>query len=122
MSERRLHVIGSYPAATAEAAMNDMLSRAAPQLAYLPYGEPGERRDWIVHIIINGLRIIPTCASARRAIGRTTSTSSTTPPAARTGCAERRSRHDAEQTLDQGIVLCSTTSAAGGDKDLGLNR
>ena len=58
MSDRRLHVIGSYPAATAEAAMSDMLSRAAPQLAYLPDGETGERRDWIVHII-NGLRDHP---------------------------------------------------------------
>lgn len=55
MGDRRLHVIGSYPAATAEDAMRDMLEKAAPHLAYLPDGETGERRDWIVHII-NGLR------------------------------------------------------------------
>ncbi|WP_300008735.1 hypothetical protein [Pseudonocardia sp.] len=58
MVERRLHVIGSYPAATAPEAMREMLARAAPHLAYLPDGETGERRDWIVHII-NGLREYP---------------------------------------------------------------
>jgi hypothetical protein len=58
MDGRRLHVIGSYPAATAEEAMREMLDRASAHLAYLPDGETGERKDWIVHII-NGLRDHP---------------------------------------------------------------
>lgn len=55
MGDRRLHVIGSYPAAMAEDAICEMLGKAAPHLTYLPDGETGERRDRIVHII-NGLR------------------------------------------------------------------
>lgn len=58
MGERRMHVIGSYPAPTAEEAMRELLVRAGPHLAYLPDGETGERRDWIVHIIA-GLRDHP---------------------------------------------------------------
>ena len=42
MVGRRLHVIGSYLAATAEDAMREMLARAGPHLAYLPDGETGE--------------------------------------------------------------------------------
>jgi len=51
MADRRLHVIGSYPADTAEQAMREMLRRAGRHLAYLPDGETGERREWIAHII-----------------------------------------------------------------------
>ena len=55
MTERRVHAIGSYPADTPEAAMRAVLKHAGPRLAYLPDGETGARRDWIMGII-KGLR------------------------------------------------------------------
>jgi hypothetical protein len=53
--ERRVHLIGSYPADTPEDAMREVLKRAGPHLAYLPDGETGARRNWIASII-DGLR------------------------------------------------------------------
>lgn len=70
MSGRRIHAIGSYPAPTAQEAMRELLERAGPHLAYLPDGETGERRNWIVHII-EGLRDHPDLA-VRREGGWTT--------------------------------------------------
>lgn len=74
MGERRLHVIGSHPAATAEDAMREMLGKVAPPLAYLPDGETGERRDRIVHVI-NGLRGHPDLRVRAEGDRRATSTS-----------------------------------------------
>lgn len=56
-----MHVIGSYPASTPEEAMRDLLTVAAPHLAYLPDGETGARKDWVVGMI-NGLRSHPDLA------------------------------------------------------------
>lgn len=51
MGDRSLHLIGSYPAPSTAEAMREMLDLAGPHLRYLPDGEVGERRNWIVHII-----------------------------------------------------------------------
>jgi len=51
MTERSVHLMGSIPAANAEAAMREVLTRLGPHLRCLPDGETGERRNWIMHII-----------------------------------------------------------------------
>lgn len=45
------HLVGSLPGDTPEEAMRLALERLGPHLRWLPDGETGERRDWIVHII-----------------------------------------------------------------------
>lgn len=58
MADRTLQFIGSYPASSTEAAMREMVELAGSHLRYLPDGEVGERRNWIVHIV-EGLRAHP---------------------------------------------------------------
>ena len=50
-SGRGVHLVGSIPADSAEAAMREATRRLGPRLASLPDGETGERKDWIVHIL-----------------------------------------------------------------------
>lgn len=45
------HLVGSLPGDTAETAMRTALERLGPHLRWLPDGETGPRRDWIVHVI-----------------------------------------------------------------------
>lgn len=45
------HLVGSIPEDTPEAAMTAALERLGPHLRWLPDGETGPRRDWIVHLI-----------------------------------------------------------------------
>lgn len=45
------HLVGSLPGDTAETAMRAALERLGPHLRWLPDGETGPRRDWIVHVI-----------------------------------------------------------------------
>lgn len=51
MTERSVHLVGSVPAANAEAAMREVLTRLGPYLRYVSDGETGERGNWIVHIV-----------------------------------------------------------------------
>lgn len=51
MAERALHLVGSYPAETAEDAMREILGRGATHLRSLSDGETGERGNWVVSII-----------------------------------------------------------------------
>lgn len=51
MAGRFAHLVGSLPGDTPEEAMTTALERVGPQLRWLPDGETGSRRDWIVHII-----------------------------------------------------------------------
>lgn len=45
------HLVGSTPFASPEEAMSEALERPGPHLRWLPDGETGPRRDWIIHII-----------------------------------------------------------------------
>ncbi|GAA2211739.1 hypothetical protein GCM10009850_071990 [Nonomuraea monospora] len=58
MSRRRVHLVGSYPAAGTSAAMTTIAEVAGPFLRSLPDGETGERSRWIVNVI-DGLRDHP---------------------------------------------------------------
>ncbi|MFG6201516.1 hypothetical protein [Nonomuraea sp. JJY05] len=58
MSPRRIHLVGSYPAADAHQAMTVMASTVGPYLRTLADGEVGARRNWILHVI-DGLREHP---------------------------------------------------------------
>lgn len=51
MSSRAVHLVGSYPASTAQAAMNDIAGRAGLHLRSMPDGETGERSSWVVGTI-----------------------------------------------------------------------
>lgn len=48
---RFAHLVGSIPLGSPEEAMTAALERLGPHLRWLPDGETGERRNWIVHII-----------------------------------------------------------------------
>jgi len=61
---RSSHLVGSIPAADAEAAMRLAMSWLGPTLQTLPDGETGERRNWI-HYIIEGFRDHPDLVLAR---------------------------------------------------------
>lgn len=47
---RRVHLVGSWPAATADDAMREMAQRCGAVLTSLPDGETGERARWIADI------------------------------------------------------------------------
>ncbi|MPZ72239.1 MAG: hypothetical protein GEU74_03275 [Nitriliruptorales bacterium] len=49
--DRLAHLVGSIPLNSAEEAMTAALDRLGPRLRWVPDGETGERRDWIIHII-----------------------------------------------------------------------
>jgi len=56
--QRRAHLVGSFPAEDARAAMHQLLEAVGDRLPVLPDGETGERHHWIIHII-EGLRRHP---------------------------------------------------------------
>src|SRR5687768_17941584 len=49
--DRIAHLVGSIPLESAEEAMTAALERLGSSLRWLPDGETGERRNWIIHII-----------------------------------------------------------------------
>jgi hypothetical protein len=51
MRERAAHLVGSIPAADTVEAMRLALELLGPALRSMPDGEPGARRNWILHII-----------------------------------------------------------------------
>ena len=51
MGVRRAHLVGSIPAATAAKAMRLAVERLGPELDYLPDGETGDRRNWVINMI-----------------------------------------------------------------------
>jgi hypothetical protein len=55
---RDAHLVGSFPASDARAAMNQALGALGDRLPALPDGETGDRYHWIIHII-EGLRQHP---------------------------------------------------------------
>jgi hypothetical protein len=48
---RSAHLVGSLPAEDTDDAMRLALNELGPRLRWLPDGETGERRNWIIHII-----------------------------------------------------------------------
>ncbi len=58
MGVRRAHLVGSIPAASAADAMRLAVSRLGPDLGYLPDGETGVRRNWVIGMI-EGFRSHP---------------------------------------------------------------
>ncbi len=58
MGDRRAHLVGSIPAATAADAMRLAVQRLGPELDYLPDGETGARRNWVIGMI-EGFRAHP---------------------------------------------------------------
>ena len=61
---RRAHLVGSFPAPTAAEAMRLAVDRLGPDLDYLPDGETGERRNWVISMI-EGFRQHPDLRLAR---------------------------------------------------------
>jgi hypothetical protein len=55
---RRAHLVGSIPAASAPEAMRLAVQRLGPDLGYLPDGETGVRRNWVIGMI-DGFRSHP---------------------------------------------------------------
>lgn len=51
MTIRRAHLVGSIPAASAAEAMRLAVDRLGPDLSYLPDGETGDRRNWVISMI-----------------------------------------------------------------------
>lgn len=51
MTIRRAHLVGSIPAADTAEAMRLAVDRLGPELSYLPDGETGDRRNWIINMI-----------------------------------------------------------------------
>lgn len=51
MGVRRAHLVGSIPAASAAEAMRTAVKRLGPDLDYLPDGETGDRRNWVISMI-----------------------------------------------------------------------
>jgi hypothetical protein len=49
--DRRAHLVGSIPAPSASDAMRLAVDRLGPDLDYLPDGETGERRNWVISMI-----------------------------------------------------------------------
>ena len=58
MGVRRAHLVGSIPAAIAAKAMRLAVERLGPELDYLPDGETGARRTWVISMI-EALRVHP---------------------------------------------------------------
>ena len=58
MGDRRAHLVGSIPAVTAAKAMRLAVERLGPELDYLPDGETGARRTWVISMI-EALRVHP---------------------------------------------------------------
>jgi hypothetical protein len=56
--QRLAHLVGSFPATDARAAMSQVLHAVGDRLPVLPDGETGERHHWIIHIV-EGLRQHP---------------------------------------------------------------
>lgn len=52
MAERHALLIGTLPGETADEAMRSAVERVGPHLRFLPDGETGERRSWIVGLIM----------------------------------------------------------------------
>jgi hypothetical protein len=48
---RRVHLVGSIPAGSAEEAMREAVTRLGDRLATLPDGETGERGNWVASIV-----------------------------------------------------------------------
>ena len=48
---RRAHLVGSIPAVTAAKAMRLAVERLGPELDYVPDGETGGRRNWVISMI-----------------------------------------------------------------------
>jgi hypothetical protein len=48
---RRAHLVGSIPAGSAAEAMRLAVQRLGPELDYLPDGETGVRRNWVIGMI-----------------------------------------------------------------------
>jgi hypothetical protein len=51
VTARRAHLVGSIPAPKAAEAMRLAVERLGPDLDYLPDGETGERRNWVISMI-----------------------------------------------------------------------
>jgi hypothetical protein len=64
MAQRAAHLVGSLPGDDAAEAMRLAYERLGDALPYLPDGETGERRNWIVSMI-EGLRTHPDLEVAR---------------------------------------------------------
>ncbi len=58
MTERFVHMVGTYPAETTQKAMSIMAAAAGDRLRTLPDGEVGDRNNWLI-CIIDGLRTHP---------------------------------------------------------------
>ena len=85
---RRAHLVGSIPAGSAEEAMRLAVKRLGPELDYLPDGETGMRRNWVLGMI-EGFRPTLTCAWSRTATGLTTTRRRASPSSPATGPASR---------------------------------
>ncbi len=48
---RRAHMVGSVPEPTADEAMRVTMEQLGPELDYLPDGETGDRRNWVISMI-----------------------------------------------------------------------
>ncbi|SHL44477.1 hypothetical protein SAMN05443637_12921 [Pseudonocardia thermophila] len=48
-----MHLIGSYPAESADEAVRAMIVGSRGRLAHLPDGETGDRRNWVVGTIVS---------------------------------------------------------------------
>jgi len=48
---RRAHLVGSIPASSASEAMRLAVDRLGPDLDFLPDGETGDRRNWVISMI-----------------------------------------------------------------------
>ena len=64
LGDRRAHLVGSIPAVTAAKAMRLAVERLGPELNYLPDGETGDRRSWVISMI-EALRVHPDRLPAR---------------------------------------------------------
>ena len=51
MALRRAHLVGSLPGESAGEAMRLAVERLGDDLAYLPDGETGDRRNWVIPMI-----------------------------------------------------------------------
>lgn len=73
MVVRRAHLVGSIPAPTAAEAMRLAADRLGPDLDYLPDGQTGERRNWVISMI-DRFRDHPDLRLAKPETGRITRT------------------------------------------------
>jgi len=51
MAARVVHLVGSLPGGDAKEAMGEAVARVGPFLSYLPDGETGERRNWVISMV-----------------------------------------------------------------------